>query len=89
MKLIDADRLRKAVDEAVGRLGLEGKMVMGVAEYLAEKEGISLVLCGNCEYFPRAKTNKKGFLICPATGMEVFEDDYCSHGDRGDGNETD
>lgn len=30
----------------------------------------------------RAKPNAKGFMICPASGMEVAENDYCSYGER-------
>jgi hypothetical protein len=28
--------------------------------------------------------NEKGFLICPASGMEITETDYCSYGERMD-----
>lgn len=24
----------------------------------------------------------KGFLICPASGMEIIDDDFCSYGER-------
>lgn len=36
----------------------------------------------DCQYYQDAKTNKKGFLICPAFGMEITETDYCSYGVR-------
>lgn len=41
-----------------------------------------VVLCKDCQYYQDAKTNKKGFLICPAFGMEITETDYCSYGVR-------
>ena len=41
-----------------------------------------VVLCKDCQYYQDAKTNKKGFLICPASGMEISETDYCSYGVR-------
>ena len=41
-----------------------------------------VVLCKDCQYYQDAKTNKKGFLICPASGMKISETDYCSCGVR-------
>lgn len=41
-----------------------------------------VVLCKDCQYYQDAKTNKKGFLICPASGMKISETDYCSYGAR-------
>lgn len=39
-----------------------------------------IVRCKDCQYYQDAKTNKKGFLICPASRMEITETDYCSYG---------
>lgn len=39
-----------------------------------------VVRCKDCRYYPTAKVNEKGFLICPASGMEITETDYCSYG---------
>lgn len=46
-----------------------------------------VVRCGECAYRKRAWVNKKGFLICPASGMDITDNDYCSYGARmgGDG----
>ena len=41
-----------------------------------------VIRCEECRYYQNAKLNKKGFLICPASGMEITEDDYCSYGER-------
>ena len=41
-----------------------------------------VVRCKDCQYYQDAKTNKKGFLICPASGMKISETDYCSYGVR-------
>ena len=38
--------------------------------------------CKYCRYYPDAKVNEKGFLICPASGMEITETDFCSYGQR-------
>lgn len=41
----------------------------------------AVVLCKNCEYKEKAKVNSKGFLICPTSGMEITDGDYCSYGE--------
>lgn len=41
-----------------------------------------IVRCNKCLYWDKAKSNKKGFLICPASGMEITADDFCSYGER-------
>ena len=43
-----------------------------------------VVRCKDCQYYQDAKINKKGFLICPVSGMEITETDYCSYGTRMD-----
>ncbi len=43
-----------------------------------------VVLCKDCVEYSRAKVNENGFLICPASGMEITEYDYCSYGERSD-----
>ena len=43
---------------------------------------VPVVRCKICRYYPDAKVNEKGFLICPASGMEITEMDYCSYGQR-------
>ncbi len=41
-----------------------------------------LVRCKDCVYKKGATVNKKGYLICPASGMEITDRDYCSYGER-------
>lgn len=41
--------------------------------------------CKDCVHADSATFNKKGFLICPVSGMEITPDDYCSYGERKDG----
>ena len=43
---------------------------------------VEVVRCKDCQYYQDAKINKKGFLICPASGMEITETDYCIYGAR-------
>ena len=47
-----------------------------------------VVRCKDCRYYQTAKVNEKGFLICPASGMEITETDYCSYGALMDGKEA-
>lgn len=46
------------------------------------RELMEVVYCKDCRYYQDAKVNEKGFLICPASGMEITEKDYCSYGER-------
>lgn len=43
--------------------------------------------CKDCKYKERATVNGKGFLICPASGMEITPDDFCSYGKPREGAE--
>ena len=58
---------------AVARKAIDPPPAADVAE---------VVRCKDCQYYQDAKTNKKGFLICPASGMKISETDYCSYGVR-------
>lgn len=58
---------------AVARKAIDALPAADVAE---------VVRCKDCRYYQDAKINKKGFLICPASGMEISETDYCSYGAR-------
>ena len=37
------------------------------------------IVCVKCAYYAEAKHNKKGFLICPASGMDITAWDFCSY----------
>lgn len=43
---------------------------------------VEVVRCKDCEYFLKTEVNGNGFLICSVTDMEIFEDDFCSQGER-------
>ena len=47
-------------------------------------DAVEVVRCKDCTYWDKAVVNKKGFLICPASGMEIKCDDFCSYGERKD-----
>ena len=51
---------------------------------------VPVVRCKDCIYEKDAKWNRKGFRICPATHMEIVDDDLCSYGERKEkNNDTD
>lgn len=98
MRLIDADALIEYMDARVFDLremygaydhytdGFEA--ALGIAENALTIDAVPVVRCKNCQYRDEAKVNKKGFLICPASGMEIMDDDFCSYGERRDDNDT-
>lgn len=47
-------------------------------------ENSKLVHCKTCEYKKNAYVNEKGFLICPASGVEITDDDFCSYYEVGE-----
>ena len=81
LKYIKSEQCRTCSD-----IGLCGNCAVLVAVKLLEKvpaaDVAEVVRCKDCQYYQDAKTNKKGFLICPAFGMEITETDYCSYGVR-------
>ena len=50
-------------------------------ENLAAEDVVEVTFCKDCRYYPTAKVNEKGFLICLASGMEITENDFCSYGE--------
>ena len=43
---------------------------------------VAVVRCKDCRYSDEAYINERGFTICPASGMEITDDDFCSYGER-------
>ena len=48
-------------------------------------DAVVVTRCKNCAHKERATVNEKGFLICPASGMEITPDDFCSYGEPKEG----
>lgn len=88
MKLIDADKLAKNLTYDIANRPIHGNFKITVASVRAAIsnapviDAVPVVRCKDCSYWKAAKVNAKGFLICPASGMEITEDDYCSYGER-------
>ena len=77
MRLIDADEIKKSSQGIVWEEWLDMRPTI---------DAVPVVRCKDCSYWKAAKLNTKGFLVCPASGMEITEDDYCSYGERKEGN---
>lgn len=77
MRLIDADELKQSSQGVVWAEWIDMRPTVNA---------VPVVRCKECWYYQNAKLNAKGFLICPASGMEITEDDYCSYGERKEGN---
>ena len=79
-----ASALRQAVDDFENGELIEVRDVLqDIVDAINEKtDALDVVFCRECVYWAKAKSNKKGFLICPASGMEIMADDFCSYGER-------
>ena len=97
MRLIDADNaleLFRAEYQNTENLIKQGeKQLDSLAEGYTEAahiikhisptvDAVPVVRCKDCIYAQSAKINKKGFCICPASGMEITDDDFCSYGEK-------
>ena len=52
-----------------------------VEELHRNTDAVPVVRCMDCVYKASAEVID-GFLICPASGMEICDDDFCSYGER-------
>lgn len=48
-------------------------------------DAVVVTRCKDCAHKERATVNEKGFLICPASGMEITPGDFCSYGEPKEG----
>lgn len=62
--------------------------ICSVIDAVPAADVVPVVHCRDCKYKAQAKVNKKGFLICPASGMEITDDDFCSYGERRESEES-
>ncbi len=77
MRLIDAD----AFLERMSRTDRFFGVVFDINDE-PTVDAVPVVKCRECMYAKNAKVNKKGYRICPASHMEIVDDDYCSYGER-------
>ena len=57
-------------------------VILAIVDAQPTADVVEVTFCKDCRYYQDAKVNEKGFLICPASGMEITETDYCSYGER-------
>ena len=78
-------------DAEIIRLGQECSRLkrerdQAVEELHRNTNAVPVVRCKDCVYKASAEVID-GFLICPASGMEICDDDFCSYGERKESNE--
>lgn len=96
MRLIDADKMAKnelvafifaqaittdAADRDINNIVHE-KIQRLIADTPTVEDAEQVVRCKDCEHFEYATVNAKGFLICPNTGMDIWDECYCAHGEK-------
>lgn len=77
MRLIDADAFLERMSHTDRFFGV----VFDIND-APTVDAVAVVRCRECKYAKNAKVNKKGYRICPASHMEIVDDDYCSYGER-------
>lgn len=76
-RLIDAEELELQFD-----VSDEDIIAKEIIRNAPTVDAVPVVRCRDCVNVQSAKINKKGFLICPASGMEITDDDFCSYGEK-------
>lgn len=85
MRVIDADGLRRrivAFCTGCSTTYLTVENIVMMINQADTVDAVPVVRCRDCVYAQSAKINKKGFRICPASHMEITDDDFCSYGER-------
>lgn len=98
MRLIDADKMvvdelaafisaqAKNTDEALRTINriVHEKIQRRITDTPTVEDAVQVVRCKDCVHLEYARVNAKGFLICPNTGMDIWDECYCAHGERTD-----
>lgn len=53
-----------------------------VIDAIPAADVVPVVRCEYCTCWKETFVNSKGFRICPASGMDITENDFCSYGER-------
>lgn len=88
MRLIDADDLgvwRSSRDVAPAAYCAGWNGLLNLIENAPTVDAVVVTRCKDCAHKERATVNEKGFLICPASGMEIAPGDFCSYGEPKEG----
>ena len=96
MRLIDADKMAteelaafvsaqlKITDAANRDINsiVHAKIQQLIADTPTAENVEQVVRCKDCLHFEGATANANGFLICPNTGMDIWDECYCAHGEK-------
>lgn len=85
MRLIDADKLVDMLYDNEFATLCPLDEVSGVVDACPTVDAVVVTRCKDCKYVAGALPNDKGFLICPASGMEIAPEDFCSYGEPMEG----
>lgn len=72
----------KATARRLYAAGYRKQSVSAENESVSAVELVEVIRCANCAHWEKAKINRKGFLICPITRMEIYTSDFCSYAER-------
>lgn len=96
MRLIDADKmatyelvafiLAQAMTTDAANRDINNIVHAKIQQLIADTPTVEnveqVVRCKDCLHFEGATANAKGFLICPNTGMDIWDECYCAHGEK-------
>lgn len=66
----------------LSQIAISIAVIADCIDRVEDEETVPVVRCKDCTYWLNAEVNEKGFVICPASGMEITEDDFCSYGEK-------
>ena len=67
---------------SLGRHSGVAEIFISIIELEPTIDAVPVVRCKECIFEKKAEVNSKGYRICPASGMEITDDDFCSYGER-------
>lgn len=96
MRLIDADWVLghlKPYEQSDEEWSVTGgtalRLIHNAVDNAPTVDAMVVTRCKDCAHKERATVNEKGFLICPASGMEITPGDFCSYGEPKEGENAD
>lgn len=89
-RLIDANALDKKLEVIKIRFKAQGRdtvaedynFVQTVLSTAPTVDAVEVVRCRDCKHWGSRTENEKGFIVCPASGMKIHTEDFCSYGER-------
>ena len=75
-RYIDAENLKEQIEITFCDSYRLIQDIIEVIENSPTADVVEVVRCKDCIYKQNAQINRKEFLICPASGIEITDDDY-------------